>query len=166
MGAEVTFTTSCHAGLHDGQTADIRLNGSMIGYLGTVHPQAARLLDIPANTVFAELDLNAVRQGRVPSYEDISRFPETRRDIAVVVRRELEVGEVLSAVRDVAGPALADLNLFDIYTGSGVSDDQKSVALGLTFRDRSRTLDDEEVSAIVNQVIDFLKENFDAELRA
>jgi phenylalanyl-tRNA synthetase beta chain len=166
MGAEVTFTTSCHAGLHDGQTADIRLNGSMIGYLGTVHPQAAKLLDIPANTVFAELDLNAVRQGRVPSYEDISRFPETRRDIAVVVRRELEVGEVLSAVRDVAGPALADLNLFDIYTGSGVSDDQKSVALGLTFRDRSRTLDDEEVSAIVNQVIDFLKENFDAELRA
>ena len=107
-----------------------------------------------------------MRQGRVPSYEDISRFPETRRDIAVVVRRELEVGEVLSAVRDVAGPGLADLNLFDIYTGSGVSDDQKSVGLGLTFRDRSRTLDDEEVSAIVNQVIDFLKENFDAELRA
>jgi phenylalanyl-tRNA synthetase beta chain len=166
MGAEVTFTTSSHPGLHEGQTADIRLNGSMIGYLGTVHPQAAKLLDIPANTVFAELDLNAVRQGRVPSYEDISRFPETRRDIAVVVRRELEVGEVLSAVRDVAGPGLADLNLFDIYTGSGVGDDKKSVALGLTFRDRSRTLDDEEVSAIVNQVIDFLKENFDAELRA
>lgn len=165
-GTEVTFITSCHAGLHDGQTADILLNGAMIGFLGTVHPQAAQQLDIPANTVFAELDLNAARQGRVPSYEDISRFPETRRDLAVVVKRELEVGDLLSAVREVAGPALADLKLFDIYTGSGVSDDQKSVALGLTFRDRSRTLDDEEVSAIVNQVVDFLKENFNAELRA
>jgi len=165
-GAEVTFNAVCHPGLHDGQTADIALNGTVIGYLGTVHPLAAQQLDIPAHTVFAEMDLKAVRQGSVPSYEDISRFPETRRDIAVVVQRELEVGGLLSAVRDVAGSALADLKLFDIYTGSGVGDDQKSVALGLTFRDRSRTLDDEEVSTIVNQVVDFLKEKFNAELRA
>mgnify|MGYP005632796989 FL=1 len=116
--------------------------------------------------MFAELDLNAVRQGRIPSYEDISRFPETRRDIAVVVARSLEVGALLNAVREIAGATLADLKLFDIYTGSGVGEDQKSVAMGLTFRDSSRTLDDEEVSSIVNQVIDFLKEKFNAELRA
>ena len=165
-GAEVGFSTACYAGLHDGQTANVSVNGTVIGFLGTVHPLAAQQLDIPPHTVFAELDLNAVRQGRIPSYEDISRFPETRRDIAVVVARSLEVGALLSAVREIAGATLADLKLFDIYTGSGVGEDQKSVAMGLTFRDSSRTLDDEEVSSIVNQVIDFLKEKFNAELRA
>ena len=164
--ADVTFISACHSGLHDGQTANVALDGKVIGFLGTVHPQAAQQLDIPANTVFAELDLSAVRQGSVPAYEDISRFPETRRDIAVVVGRDLEVGALLDAVCDVSGPALADLKLFDVYTGSGVGEHQKSIALGLTFRDGSRTLDDEEVSAIINQVVDFLKEKFNAELRA
>jgi phenylalanyl-tRNA synthetase beta chain len=83
-----------------------------------------------------------------------------------VVGRDLEVGALLDAVRDASGPALADLKLFDVYTGSGVGDHQKSIALGLTFRSSSRTLDDEEVSAIINQVVDLLKEKFNAELRA
>jgi phenylalanyl-tRNA synthetase beta chain len=166
LGRDVAFISACHSGLHDGQTANVALDGKVIGFLGTVHPQAAQQLDIPANTVFAELDLSAVRQGSVPTYEDISRFPETRRDIAIVVGRDLEVGALMDAVRDASGPALADLKLFDVYTGSGVGDHQKSIALGLTFRSSSRTLDDEEVSAIINQVVDLLKEKFNAELRA
>ena len=103
---------------------------------------------------------------RVPAFEDISRFPETRRDIAVVVGRDVPAAALTQAVAEVAGPDLADLRLFDVYTGEGVAVDKKSVALGLTFRNNSRTLDDEETSVIVTQVVDYLKEKYEAELRA
>ncbi len=68
-------------------------------------------------------------------------------------------------MRAAAGPTLIDLRLFDVYVGEGIAPGHKSFALGLTFRDKSRTLDDEEVTAIVSQVVDSLKENFSAELR-
>lgn len=165
-GGVLGFQRCIQPGLHDGQTARVTLDGRGIGVVGTIHPTVAAQLDLPMHTVLAELELDAVLAGRIPAYDDISRFPETRRDIAVVVNRAVEAAALTGAVRAVAGADLADLRLFDVYTGEGVGSDQKSVALGLTFRHNSRTLDDDEVSAIVAQVVDSLKENFDAELRS
>ncbi len=165
-GGSVGFERAEQPGLHDGQTARVMLDGRDVGVLGTIHPQAAATLDLPPHTVLAELELEAVLSGRVPAFEDISRFPETRRDIAVVVGRDVPAAALTQAVAEVAGPDLADLRLFDVYTGEGVAVDKKSVALGLTFRNNSRTLDDEETSVIVAQVVDYLKEKYEAELRA
>ena len=165
-GGSVGFERAEQPGLHDGQTARVMLDGSDVGVLGTIHPQAAAKLDLPPHTVLAELELEAVLSGRVPAFEDISRFPETRRDIAVVVGTDVPAAALTQAVAEVAGPDLADLRLFDVYTGEGVAVDKKSVALGLTFRNNSRTLDDEETSVIITQVVDYLKEKYEAELRA
>jgi phenylalanyl-tRNA synthetase beta chain len=71
----------------------------------------------------------------------------------------------MSDVRAVAGVCLVDLRLFDVYQGKGVESDQKSLALGLTFRDNSRTLDDTEVTRLMTQVVDSLKKKFGAALR-
>jgi phenylalanyl-tRNA synthetase beta chain len=113
----------------------------------------------------AELDLDAVLTARVPVFAAVSRFPEVRRDIAVLVDRALPVAELQANVRDVAGSYLTQLTLFDVYQGKGIDPDRKSVALGLTFQDPSRTLDDQEVAKIIEQVVDSLKENYNAELR-
>jgi phenylalanyl-tRNA synthetase beta chain len=75
------------------------------------------------------------------------------------------VAELQANVRDVAGSYLTQLTLFDVYQGKGIDPDRKSVALGLTFQDPSRTLDDQEVAKIIEQVVDSLKENYNAELR-
>jgi len=165
-GGTLSFQRTVQPGLHDGQTAQVMLDGTRVGVLGTIHPTVAAQLDLPKHTVLAELELDAVLTGRLPGYQDISRFPESRRDIAVLVDRGVEAAAVMETVKLAAGPGLAELRLFDLYTGAGVADDQKSLALGLTFRDNSRTLDDDEVSAIVTQVVDSLKEKFNAELRA
>jgi phenylalanyl-tRNA synthetase beta chain len=106
-----------------------------------------------------------VLAGQVPNYSDISKFPETRRDIAVIVSAEQSADAIMSDVRAVAGACLVDLRLFDVYQGKGIEPDQKSLALGLTFRDNSRTLDDTEITRLMAQVVDSLKKNFGAALR-
>jgi len=151
--------------LHDGQSAEILLDEAVVGLIGRIHPNAARQLDVPPDTFLGELVLDHVLAGQVPNYSDISKFPETRRDIAVIVSAEQSADAIMSDVRAVAGACLVDLRLFDVYQGKGIEPDQKSLALGLTFRDNSRTLDDTEITQLMAQVVDSLKKNFGAALR-
>ena len=98
--------------------------------------------------------------------ERVSRFPAVRRDIAVVVDADVPAADLLGLVRGVAGTSLTQLTFFDVYQGKGIDTHRKSVALGLTFQDPSRTLDDQEVNSILEQVIDSLREKYNAELRS
>ena len=112
-----------------------------------------------------EIDLAAVLERRLPDFNELSRFPEVRRDLAVVVDKSVPAAELMENVRGAAGAYLTDLRLFDVYEGKGIDPKRKSLALGLTFRDQKRTLSDEDVNLAVNQVIDSLEKNYKAELR-
>jgi phenylalanyl-tRNA synthetase beta chain len=101
----------------------------------------------------------------LPKFQELSKFPEVRRDLAVIVDISVPSAELMAQVRGAAGSYLTDLTLFDVYTGKGIDPKRKSLALGLTFRDQSRTLGDEEVNLAVGQVIDLLEKNYKAELR-
>jgi len=165
-GIDATFAATTHPGLHPGQTAEVRTGEQRIAVLGALHPTVAKALDLPASTYLAELDLAGVLSAPVPAYQDISRYPESRRDIAVVLNDSVSAEQVLAQVRRVAGSALVDLCVFDVYAGKGVEPGHKSLALGLTFRDQTRTLDDSEISDVIAQVVDSLTENLGAQLRS
>ena len=151
--------------LHPGQTAAITRRGEFVGRVGALHPAAQAELDLAAPLYVCEVDLEAVLQGSVPHFSELSKFPEVRRDLAVVVDKSVPAAELMENVRAVAGAYLKDLRLFDVYEGKGIDPKRKSLALGLTFRDQSRTLSDDVVNLAVKQVIDSLAENFQAELR-
>jgi phenylalanyl-tRNA synthetase beta chain len=159
------FAAAELAALHPGQTAGITRKGQAVGYLGAVHPTVQAELDLAAPLYVCEVDLEAVLEGLVPSFVELSKFPEVRRDLAVIVDRSVPSADLMQNVRAVAGSYLRDLRLFDVYEGKGIDPKRKSLALGLTFRDHSRTLSDEDVNLAVNQVIDSLQKNFKAELR-
>ena len=161
----VTFRSAIRAGLHDGQTAEVVLGDSVIGVMGRLHPMAASELDLPDKTFVAELDLAEVLQRAMPDYHDISRYPEVRRDLAVVLDKQVAASAAVDLVKASAGEYLADVVVFDLYEGEGVAENEKSLAMGLTFRDQSRTLTDEEVSNALAQVIDSLTEKLGARLR-
>jgi len=161
----VTFRSAVRAGLHDGQTAEVVLGDSVIGVMGRLHPTAASELDLPDKTFVAELDLAEVLQRAMPDYHDISRYPEVRRDLAVVLDKQVAASAAVDLVKAAAGEYLADVVVFDLYEGEGVAENEKSLAMGLTFRDQSRTLTDEEVSNALAQVIDSLTEKLGARLR-
>lgn len=159
------FKAGQRAALHPGQTAVISRNGHECGYIGALHPTASAELGLNAALYVCEIDLESVLETRLPAFSELSRFPEVRRDLAVVVDKSVPAAELMENVRAVAGTYLTDLRLFDVYEGKGIDPKRKSMALGLTFRDQSRTLGDEDVNLAMGQVIDLLEKNYKAELR-
>ncbi|MEH6567437.1 MAG: phenylalanine--tRNA ligase subunit beta [Halioglobus sp.] len=160
-----TFAPGARAALHPGQTATITHKGHDVGYIGTLHPTALAELGLNSALFVCEIDLEVLLKGSLPRFADLSKFPEVRRDLAVVVDKDVAAAELMENVRAVAGSYLTVLRLFDVYEGKGIDPKRKSLALGLTFRDQSRTLSDSDVNEIVDQVIDLLEKNYKAELR-
>ncbi len=162
---EFRFEAAERAGLHPGQTAALFRENELVGYLGALHPASLRHYGM-SGTVFAfEVDLKALQNAALPNFEALPKYPETRRDLAVIVDKEVAAAELVRNVSTAAGTYLKDLRLFDVYEGKGIDPKRKSLALGLTFQDPSRTLSDEEINKNVDQVIDLLKKIYNAELR-
>lgn len=161
----LTFRPMVRPGLHDGQTAEVRLGEQVIGVMGRLHPNAAKQLDLPDQTFVAELELTAIADRSIPDYQEISRFPEVRRDLALIVKAETSASDVLDCARAAAGSSLADALIFDVYEGEGVAENEKSLAIGLTFREQSRTLTDEEINLSLSQVVESLGEKLGVKLR-
>ena len=161
----LTFRSAVRPGLHDGQTAEVLLGDEVVGIMGRIHPLTASHMNLPEQTLVAELTLFSVIGRALPDYEEISKFPEVRRDIALLVSREIPSAAVLDCAQSSAGPSLADARIFDVYEGDGVAKNEKSLAIGLTFRDQSRTLTDDEISESLSQVVESLGEKLGARLR-
>lgn len=157
--------TAQHHALHPGQAADVRLAGEVVGQIGALHPELQRQLDIDQPVYLLEISLAALSGGRLPKFSELSRFPEVRRDLAVLVDRQLQAEQVLAAVREAAGECLRDLRLFDVYQGKGIDPQRKSLALGLTFQHSSRTLTEDEINAAIDAVVNVLASRFGATLR-
>jgi len=162
---DFTFEPASLPGLHPGQAARVAKQGRDVGYVGALHPSVNAELGFTGQVYVCEIALDAVLEGKVPEFREISKFPEVRRDLSVVVDKSVSSAELMENVRAAAGSYLTDLRLFDVYEGKGIDPKRKSLALGLTFRDQSRTLDDEDVNLAVGQVIDLLEKNYKAELR-
>ena len=164
-GAEIEYRAQAHPALHPGQSAAVFKNGEAIGWLGALHPHAMSELDL-GNTVYIfELDLDAVRQSPLPAFRPLSKFPEVRRDLAILINEDVSAQSIEDCIRDSTSKILQEVRLFDIYTGKGVDKGLKSVAFGLILQDFSRTLTDQDIDSEIESVVDALKQNFAATLR-
>jgi len=163
IGSQLEFVSESNRLLfHPGQCASVEKNGQPVGYLGTIHPRVLKALDIDQPVYVFELDAGALLDTDVPAFESVSKFPEVRRDIAIIVDRELPASALIKAVQSTAGELLSDARIFDIYEGQGIDSNKKSVGLGLTFRDYSRTLNDEDVTNLVQKILGVLASEFNA----
>ena len=159
------FKPATHPALHPGQAAEIVRNGKSAGFLGALHPQIQRRLDLDGPVFLFELQFSQVQQAIAPRFQEISKFPSIRRDIAVIIDRQIPAQDILDCVYRTAGQLLVNLQLFDEYRGEGIDSGRKSFALGLTLQDTSRTLKEEVVEAVMMQVIAALRSRFGAQLR-
>ena len=164
-GTAFSFVAGEHPALHPGQTARIERDGQLVGYMGALHPELAKTLGLDQPVFLFELVLAEVAAGRLPQFRELSRFPEVRRDLALLVGREVSAESMLAEIRAQAGEYLTDLRLFDVYQGKGIDPLSKSLAVGLTWQHPSRTLNDEEVNENLQRIIASLGERFQATLR-
>ncbi|WP_114193974.1 phenylalanine--tRNA ligase subunit beta [Edaphovirga cremea] len=161
----IQFKTEANPALHPGQSAAIYLHGERIGFIGVVHPELERKLDLNGRTVVFELLWNKLADRVLPDAREISRFPANRRDIAVVVAENVSADDILVECKKVGVNQVVGVNLFDVYRGKGVAEGYKSLAISLVLQDTARTLEEEEIAATVARCVEALQQRFQASLR-
>lgn len=150
--------------LHPGRTARVLREGRAIGWLGELHPSLVRELGFPSAPVLFEIDAAALAVG-YPRYEEVSRFPQVRRDLAVVVPEEVTFGALRDGVISAGSSLLRHCSVFDVYRGAGVETGRKSVALGLIFQHKESTLTEGEIEAVMASIRAALQERVGATFR-
>ena len=148
--------------LHPGQSALISVNNDIVGLIGRVHPSLVK------EAVYVlEIDLDKLLDKKVGKmkYKEFSKFPSVKKDLAVVVDKNVTSAEIAMTIKKAAGSALSNIEVFDVYTGKGIEENKKSIAYSLTFEKMDRTLTDEEINASLEKIIDMLEKKLGAELR-
>ncbi|PSV23743.1 phenylalanine--tRNA ligase subunit beta [Photobacterium leiognathi subsp. mandapamensis] len=163
--AAFSFKAAKHPALHPGQSAAIVVDGKEIGFIGTVHPELERKFGLNGRTIVFEIEWAAINSRMLPEAVAVSKFPANRRDIAVVVSEDVAAGDVVAACRANGGELLTDVNLFDVYTGKGVEEGNKSLAIALTLQSAERTLEEADIASAVEAIVAALAEKFGASLR-
>ena len=148
--------------LHPGQSALISVNNDIVGLIGRVHPSLVK----EAVYVF-EIDLDKLLDKKVGKmkYKEYSKFPSVKKDLAVVVDKEVTSAEIATLIKKAGGSNLSKIDVFDVYTGKGIEENKKSIAYSLTFEKMDRTLTDEEINESLTKIIDMLEKKIGAELR-
>lgn len=148
--------------LHPGQSAVISVNNDIVGIIGKIHPKVEK------DDVFVlEIDLDRLLSKRVGKmkYKEISKFPNIKKDLSIVVDKKMSAQEIGMKIKKLAGSLLESSEVFDVYTGKGIEDDKKSISFALTFGKGDRTLTDDEINEVMNKIIAGLEKDIKAELR-
>lgn len=161
----ISFKPEAYPGLHPGQSAGIYQGEQKIGAIGALHPETLQTLDITSPVFVYELDISSFKTRDKRTVEEISKFPEIRRDIAILVNQAIPAREIQDTIKVVAGDWLKDVFIFDVYQGKGISPGLKSIALALLLQHPARTLVDDEVTALMERVIKTLEGQLGAVLR-
>lgn len=163
---QYTFTTTPLPALHPGQSATIYdVQGEKIGCLGALHPQIENQLGLSQRVFVFELALKCFENAEIPQFEPLSKYPSIRRDLAVVIDEKITLNQLKEVVKKAATGLLDNLQLFDVYQGKGIDSGRKSVAFGLTFQERSRTLEEVDVEEAMAPILKALTEQLGATLR-
>lgn len=163
--ARFSFVADTHVALHPGRTARILRDGVAVGWLGELHPRLVREFGFVGSPVLFEIDIDNALRVVYPPYTEVSRFPQVRRDLAVVVEDAVSSDAILERVRTAASSLLRHVVMFDVYRGTGIESGRKSVALGLILQDKERTLTDEETDRVIAAVRASLSEALGAQFR-
>ena len=161
----VEFVAVAHHALQPGQCAGIRRDGTTLGWIGKLHPRVAGQFEIKPAVYLFELDADKALAAAAPQAGIVSRFPTVRRDLAVLVARDVPVSDLEAAVKAAAPALIKRVVVFDIYTGPGIEAGLKSVALGLILQETSRTLTAQDADAAMLAAAQKLQSDFAAVLR-
>ena len=135
---------------HKGQTANINVNGQIVGIVGKLHPEVTK-----DDVYVMEINLDELLSKRVGKmkYKEISKFPNVKKDVAFVMKKDIPSVEVEKDIKKAGGKLLTNIEVFDVYTGENIGKDEKSVAYSLTFNDSKKTLTEEEITKIFENII-------------
>ena len=150
---------------HPGRCAYIIHKNKRIGVIGELHPKFAKDMGVQG-TIALEIDMtDLINEENGLKYQSINKYPSVMRDLAIVVKKDVLADNVLNAIKKACRSNITNVELFDVYTGENVAADEKSLAFNITFEDRNKTLEAEEVEGFVQAILKKLEKDFNARLR-
>jgi phenylalanyl-tRNA synthetase beta chain len=165
-GCKVQFEADSNETLHPGQSAKLlNENGEVVGWLGMLHPLLEQQLGFETPVFLFELAQDLLLQKQRASFKSLSKFPSVRRDLALLVKEDVNAGEIIGAIQSCNEILLQEAVIFDVYRGKGVEDGFKSVALSLVLQNQAQTLTDVEIETVVNTFLESLAVKTGAKLR-
>ena len=156
-----------NASYHPGRCANLKVGNDVIATIGEVHPEVLQNYDIEKRVYLAEVNVTKlVKYSREnKKYVEVPKFPAVERDIAMLVDEKVEVGQIEKIITKKGKKLLESVKLFDIYRDEKLGENKKSVAYSLIFRDKNKTLNDEEINNTMKNIITELQKTLGAELR-
>ena len=149
-----------------GQCAQIKkLDGRAIGVMGSLHPRLVREFNFPNEVFLADIQLQPLLFGEVPSFEPISKYPDVTRDLSIVIDEQILWDEVRDVIKNISDPRIVEICLFDIFRGPGINPDQKSLSFSVRLRGLGGTLEENEIKQLVDLIVERLGEILNACLR-
>jgi phenylalanyl-tRNA synthetase beta chain len=163
--ASVIFEPDSQSVFRPGRAARIYRGDQPIGWIGEIHPQVVKALNLPMTAFLFELEMKSAFRAKVLKLNKISKFPSVRRDLSIVVDESVPLAVLQENVTVSASGLLSELRVFDVYRGPSIETGRKSVALGLILQDSSRTLTDIDADAVVTAVATRLRDVLSATIR-
>lgn len=163
----VYVPTSERPYLHPGRQANLTINDELVGYMGQIHPDTADAYNFKGQAYVAVIDIDTLVKFATfdRKYEGIAKFPAITRDLSMVAKKEVFVGQIEEVIHKCGGKLLENIELFDVYEGEQIQKGYKSIAYSLRFRAKDRTLEDAEVNKVIDKLLKELKK-LDIDLRA
>ncbi len=162
---EVFYEKSSHDWLHPGRSASIRVNETIIGWLGELHPRILRKYELQGPVVAFEFTLDDVMDNDIPVFREVSKFPPVVRDISILVESNKSAGEILNYLNKLGLSYVERIDLFDVYLGKGIEKGQKGLAFRLLLQDTGKTLTDSDTEMVIGEALEGLKKTFQAKPR-
>jgi phenylalanyl-tRNA synthetase beta chain len=162
---EFYWQAAQHPALHPAQSAALYDGDKHVGWCGALHPEIQNKVDVHLPIFLFEISLDALIQTTVPTFQTMSKFPTVRRDLALIIDQQITSLMIQNCINQTAKPLLIDFCVFDVYQGENIPVGKKSIAVGLIFQAMDRTLMEDEISRLMENIIMQLKQKLAAELR-
>lgn len=158
---------NCIDYFHPGVCADILANGEKVGEIGQISYDVCKNFSIKKNIFVCEIDIEKIRDkvSLIKIYEPIIKYPAVKRDLAIIVDKDIDSGRIEKIFKNNSNNLLKNIELFDIYTGNQINKGKKSMAYKLTFQSKEKTLVDEDINSLIDNMLFDLKEQLGAYLR-
>ncbi len=163
----VIFSKAEHPALHPGKTANIVIDGKIVGIVGALHPSLMDAFELTDDVILFELSLESLNNTQPIVFRSLSKYPQTRRDLSLLVDNDVSAADLKKAtVASVPEEYLKAFDIFDVYVGKGVPSGKKSVAISLVLQDDNATLVDEKINSIIDALLSKLLSDYNVVLRS
>lgn len=152
--------------LHPGTSAQLSINGDAVGWAGLLHPAVAKAMDVPPEVGLAEFDLSKVKDPPdTTHFKELPKYPPVKRDISIIVNASVTWADIEKSSRESVGAVLENIQPFDVFSGSHLASDEKSLAFYISLRHPDKTLTDSEADDLIKKMLQALQDRLGAHLR-